>query len=231
MRRIHRKANSWQLTVCNSVPITSARCTPLPLTRRPRHRQHRPLAVRPPPTTVHSHWLIATIMVPRKPVCRAVTGNVVISQLVANIQQVEAQEPQTKQGITTSLPRPCSRSYAQSVGALLLYGNLSPTNLKLSLHRSCLFFSKHFSYISIFMKQWCQKRSILHNHSELELIFPFRNCRSENNLSGKSRTSNLQTCILSCNSLPENKFNGNFHLLQPFHYQHFTILFCFLILH
>ena len=128
-------------------------------------------------------------MVPRKPVCRAVTGNVVISQLVANIQQVEAQT----QGIT-SLPRPCSRSYAQSVGALLLYGSLSPTNLKLSLHRSC-FFSKHFwvpNFLSIFMKQWCQKRSFLHNHSDLELVFSFRNCSSENNLFGKSRTSNLQ---------------------------------------
>ena len=63
--------------------------------------------------------------------------------LVANIQQVEA----PTRGIT-SLPRPCSRSYAQSVGALLLYGSLSPTNLKLSLHRSC-FFSKHFSFYQL----------------------------------------------------------------------------------
>ena len=171
-------------------------------------------------------------MVPRKPVCRAcraVTGNVVISQLVANIQQVEAQEPQTKQGITTSLPRPCSRSYAQSVGASLLYGSLSPTNLKHSLHRSCFFFKAFL--LSIFMIQWCQKRSFLYNHSDLKLIFPFRNCRSENNLSGKSRTCNLQTCILSYNSLSESQVDGNFHLLQPFHYQHFTILFCFLSLH
>ena len=109
--------------------------------------------------------------------------------LVANIQQVEA----PTRGIT-SLPRPCSRSYAQSVGALLLYGRLSPTNLKLSLHRSCFFQSIFWvpNFLSIFMKQWCQKRSFLHNHSDLELVFSFRNCRSENNLSGKSRTSNLQ---------------------------------------
>ena len=58
-----------------------------------------------------------------------------------------------------------------------------------------LFFSKHFwvpNFLSIFMKQWCQKRSFLHNHSDLELVFSFRNCRSENNLFVKSRTSNLQ---------------------------------------